>query len=186
MLIYNLAIFSTDDIELVRTILNCKNNKLITKVIVTNKPNSPLIDLAKKHNLNYKCFNPKDFPDRVSHEKDIVRFLKKEKIDLIIFAHYMRLITQYFVKRFKNKIINVHPSLLPNFKGSNCYLDAFEAGVKESGCTLHYVDKGLDTGEIILQKKVRRLEDDDFYSFKNRVHEIECKAIQTFVNSMVV
>ncbi len=105
---------------------------------------------------------------------------------MIIFAHYMRLITKYFVDRFRNKIINIHPSLLPDFKGANGYKDAFEAGVAKSGCTLHYVDEGLDTGEIILQKEVPRLKNDDFTSFRNRVHDIECLAIQMFVQGLVV
>ena len=182
----NLAIFSTSDAKLVRSILCCQNKKIKPKLIITNKPCSDLIEVARRFDVNYKCFDHREYADRVTHEKDIVRFLRKENIKLIIFAHYMRMITKYFVDRFRNKIINVHPSLLPDFKGANGYKDAYDAGVTKSGCTLHYVDEGLDTGEIILQKEVPRFSHDDFYSFKNRVHDIECCAIQTLVQSLVV
>ena len=183
--ICNLAIFSTNDAKLVQFILISKNNKLKPKVIITNNPDSPVIEVAKRHNINYKIFDHREYNDRVSHEKDIVRFLLMEKINLIIFAHYSRLVTKYFVDKFRNKIINVHPSLLPNFKGANGYKDAFEAGVEKSGCTLHYVDEGLDTGKIILQNEVSRLANDKFNLFKERVHNIECEAVQTLVEYMV-
>lgn len=184
--ICNLAIFSTNDAKLVRTILLSKNNKLKTKLIITNIPDSSIIEVAERYNIKYKCFDHRQYPGRASHEKDIVRFLMKEKITLIIFAHYMRLVTKYFVDRFRNKIINVHPSLLPDFKGAEGYRDAFNAGVEKSGCTLHYVDVGLDTGKILLQKEVSGLPNDNFDSFKNRIHDIECDAIQTYIESLVV
>ncbi|MBU0629205.1 MAG: phosphoribosylglycinamide formyltransferase [Nanoarchaeota archaeon] len=180
----NLAIFSTYDAKLVKSILSCKNNKVKIKLVITNKPDSSVIEIAKKYGIKYKYFDHTEYKNRVSHEKDIVRFLKKEKIDLVIFAHYMRLITKYFVDRFKNKIINVHPSLLPNFKGADGYKAAYDSGVEKSGCTIHYIDEGLDTGEIILQKEVHRFQSDDFYTFKDRIHDAECSAIQEFIRSM--
>ena len=182
----NLAIFSTNDDKLVRSILNCKNKKVKPKLIISNTESSGLMEVAKRHNIKFKYFNHKEYEDRVAHEKDIVRFLRKEGIELIIFAHYMRLITKYFVERYRNKIINIHPSLLPDFKGANGYKDAFDAGVSKSGCTIHYVDDGLDTGDVILQKEVPRLENDDFDSFKGRVHDVECLAIESFIGGLVV
>jgi len=182
----NIAIFSTEDEKIIRSILSVRKNREKVKLIITNIPDSPVVEVAKRYNIQYKCFDHRDYEDRVSHEKDIVRFLKSENIDWIVFAHYMRLITKYFVDRFRNRIINVHPSLLPDFKGANGYRDAFHAGVKKSGCTIHYVDEGLDTGKVLLQKEVPRLEKDDFHSFKSRVHDIECNTIQMFVESLVV
>jgi phosphoribosylglycinamide formyltransferase-1 len=140
----NLAIFSTNDAKLVRSILTCKNKRIKPTMIITNKPSPELMEIAEKFNIGYKCFDHRDYADRVAHEKDIVRFLKKENVRLIIFAHYMRLITKYFVDRYRNKIINIHPSLLPDFKGADGYKDAYDAGVNKSGCTIHYVDEGLD------------------------------------------
>lgn len=181
---YNLAVFSTSDGRLVSSILNCKNKKVKIGAVITNIPNSPVIEAAKRYNLKYKCFDDREYRDRVSHEKDIIRFLKKDGIDLIIFAHYKRIVTKYFIDRFRNRIINIHPSLLPDFKGDNGYKDAFEAGVNKSGCTIHYIDEGLDTGKIILQKEVSRLPDDSFNLFKERVHGTECDAIQSFISSL--
>ena len=98
----------------------------------------------------------------------------------------MRLITKYFVDKYRNKIINIHPSLLPAFKGAKSYKDAFEAGVSKSGCTIHYVDEGLDTGDVILQKAVPRLDTDSFESFRSRIHDMECLAIQSVLQSVAV
>jgi phosphoribosylglycinamide formyltransferase 1 len=181
-----LAIFTTDDDKIVRTILGCKNEKIKPWVVVTNKPDAAVESVAERYGIKYMCFDYRHYSDRVAHEKDIVRYLRKEGISLIIFAHYMRLITKYFVDRFRDKIINVHPSLLPDFKGANGYRDAFDAGVEKSGCTIHYVDEGLDTGDVILQREVLRFEDDDFHTFRTRVHDIECCAIRAFVQSLVV
>lgn len=181
---HKLAVFSTGDDKLVRSILDCDNKKVKIKVIVTNLPCSSLAETAEDYDIDLKCFDQRRYESRIAHEKDIIRFLKKEKIDRIIFAHYMRLVTKYFVDRYKDKIINVHPSLLPDFKGANGYKDAFDAGVSESGCTIHYVDEGLDTGEIILQKAVRRLDNDSFDTFKDKIHAIECTAIQAVVEGM--
>lgn len=182
----NVAVFSTSDDKIVRSIINCEKKKAKIKLIITNNPYSPVIEVAKRYGIEYKCFDHREYRDRVSHEKDIVRFLRKEKIDLIIFAHYMRLITRYFVDRFRNRIINVHPSLLPDFKGADGYSDAFYAGADKSGCTIHYVDEGLDTGEVILQKEVPRFSDDGLDSFKDRVHAAECAAINAFIQQLAV
>lgn len=184
--ICNLAIFSTSDERLVKSILNSKNKKAMVKIVITNLPNSPVIEAAKRCNAEYKCFDHREYPDRISHEKDIVRYLLHKKIGIIIFAHYMRLVTKYFINRFRGKIINVHPSLLPHFKGINPVKEAYEAGISESGCTLHYVNDGLDTGKIILQKEVPRLENDSFNSFRNRVHDAECESVRIVLESLVV
>ncbi len=181
---HNLAIFSTRNDRLVSSILNCKNKKVKVKAIITNLPNSPMIEAAKRYNVEYKCFDHREYPDRISHEKDIVRYLLHKKIDLIIFAHYMRLVTKYFVDRFRDKIINIHPSLLPHFKGINPIKEAYESGISESGCTLHYVDEGLDTGKIILQKEFPRLPNDSFYLFQSRIHDAECEGVKTVIESL--
>ena len=184
--ICNLAIFSTRNDRLVSSILNCRHKKVKIAAVITNLPNSPVIDAAKRCNVEYKCFDHMEYPDRISHEKDIVRYLLHKNIDFIIFAHYMRIVTKYFLDRFKDKIINIHPSLLPDFKGANGYKDAFEAGANKSGCTIHFVDEGLDTGKIILQKEVPRLENDSFYLFRSRIHDAECESVKSVLESLAV
>ena len=181
---HNIALFSTKDDRLVKSILNCKNKKVKIKAVITNLPNSPVIEAAKRCDVEYKCFDHREYPERISHEKDIVRYLLHKKINLIIFAHYNRIITRYFIERFRDKIINIHPSLLPDFKGANSLKDAFKAGVNESGCTIHYINKGLDTGRVILQKSVALSRNDSFNSFKNRMHEAECSAIQEAIEAL--
>lgn len=181
---HNLAIFSTRNCRLVSSILNYKNKKVKIKAVITHLPNSPVIEIAKRCGVEYKCFDHREYPSRISHEKDIVRYLLHKKVDLIIFAHYMRLVTKYFVNRFRGKIINIHPSLLPHFKGINPVKEAYESGISESGCTLHYVSEGLDTGKIILQKEVSRLPDDSFYLFRSRIHDAECEGVKTVIESL--
>ena len=180
------AIFSTSNDKLVDSILSCEYNKVKTKVIITNKPDSPVFEVAKKHNIKCKCFDHRDYEDRISHEYAIISFLRQEGIKLVVFAHYMRLVTKFFVDHFINRIINIHPSLLPAFKGANSYKDAFNAGVNKSGCTIHYVDEGLDTGEVILQKEVPCFETDTFESFRERVEDVECEAIRSVLQSVAV
>ena len=180
-----LAVFSTKDDKLVEAIVKSKNCRINVNLIITNRPDSPVIEVAKKYGIKWKCFDNTLYPDRMAHETAIVEFLDNEGIDLIIFAHYMRLITPYFVSMYRNKIVNVHPSLLPAFKGAHGYRDAFDAGVNRSGCTLHYVDEGLDTGDVIMQKAVPRFADDTFESFRNRVHTAECIAVRELVEQVL-
>jgi len=180
------AIFSTNDARLVESILSTQNNGTKISTIITNNPESLVIDVAKRHNIKWKCFDHHQYPSRIEHEQAIVSYLKEQKTDLIVFAHYMRLITKYFVDKYRNKIINIHPSLLPAFKGANSYRDAFDAGVSTSGCTIHYVDEGLDTGDIIIQKSVPREQNDTFETFCNRVHSIECETIKSVLQSVAL
>lgn len=180
------AIFSSNDAELVESIIAYNHNKLKIGAIVTNMPDSAVIAVANRHGIKCKCFDHRKYPSRISHEQAVVSFLKANNIQLMVFAHYMRLITKFFVDQYRNRIINIHPSLLPAFKGAKGYQDAYNAGVSTSGCTIHYVDEGLDTGDIILQRSVPRYEDDTFEAFQNRVHGVECEAINTVLESLVV
>ena len=180
------AIFSTADSRLVSAILSKSYPNIEIHCIITNKPDSQVIDIARRHNLKWACFDQTKYSNRIDHEQAVLSFLKKENVKFCIFAHYMRLITKYFVDRYPNRIINIHPSLLPAFKGAKGYQDAFNAGVSTSGCTIHYVDEGLDTGDIILQRSVPRLQDDTFEAFQARVHGVECEAIQTVLHTVEV
>ena len=114
---------------------------------------------------------------RKEHEQKIIRILKKYKIDLIVLAGYMRVLTPYFVRKYKGKIINIHPALLPSFAGTDGYGDAWKYGVKISGCTVHFVDEGVDTGPIILQKVNPIKKNDTLESFKKRGLRIEHKTL---------
>lgn len=141
-------------------------------VVISNKDGVKALERAKKHKVPAYFVDHRDIP-REEHEKRIIKILKKYKVDLVVLAGYMRLLTPYFIKKYKNRIINIHPSLLPSFPGTQGYEDAFNYGVKVSGCTVHFVDEGMDTGKIIIQRVNYIKENDTLESFKKRGLKIE-------------
>jgi phosphoribosylglycinamide formyltransferase-1 len=110
---------------------------------------------------------------RADHDGEIIAELRKRGVELVCLAGYMRLLSPSFVEAFPNKIINIHPSLLPAFPGLDAQKQAFDAGVAVSGCTVHYVDEMLDHGAVILQKEVLRLPDDSVESLSERILDQE-------------
>jgi phosphoribosylglycinamide formyltransferase-1 len=128
---------------------------------------------AEKAGIPTLVFNPTDYTNRQSVDRDIVIKLKEHKIDFIVLAGYMRLLTPYFIKNFPNKIINVHPSLLPSFKGADGIKDAFTYGVKQTGVTVHFVNEKMDNGPIIMQDAVKINEDDTLETLEEKIHRVE-------------
>jgi len=118
-------------------------------------------------------------------EKNLISILKEHEPDIIVLAGFMRIIKSEFLSLYPNKIINIHPSLLPKFPGLNAGKKALDAGVSETGCTVHYVDDGIDTGKIILQKKVPISKDDTIESLMEKIHKAEhltlIKALQKII-----
>jgi formyltetrahydrofolate-dependent phosphoribosylglycinamide formyltransferase len=117
--------------------------------------------------------NHKVYATRVDFERDISECLEKYKVDIIVLAGFMRVLTEEFVKKYYGRIINIHPSLLPAFPGAHAIKDAWDAKVKETGVTVHFVDGGIDTGLIILQQKISVLPTDTFETLQNRIHQVE-------------
>ena len=130
-----------------------------------------------------KVFN---FQNKFISEKSILLELKKNKIDLICLAGFMKIISKNFIKNFKGKILNIHPSLLPKYKGLNTHQRAIENNEKFSGCTVHYVSAKLDSGKIILQKKVKIKQNENKKSLEKRIlaqeHKLYPKAILKVLN----
>ncbi len=145
------------------------------KVVISNVKEAYALERAQKAGIRAEFIDPKGLK-REEHEEKILTILKEENVELIVLAGYMRLMTPGFIKAYKNKMINIHPALLPSFAGTHGYEDAWEYGVKVSGCTVHFVDEGCDTGPIILQKTNEIREDDTFESFKERGLKIEHEA----------
>ena len=114
---------------------------------------------------------------REDHEDAIIDVLDKHDVELIVLAGYMRLLTHHIIGRYRNRIINIHPALLPSFPGTDGYGDAWRYGVKVSGCTVHFVDEGCDTGPIILQGVNPIEKDDTFESFRERGLAIEHRVL---------
>jgi len=119
-----------------------------------------------------------------------MEYLKEKDVDLVVLAGYMRILSSYFIKMYKNKIMNVHPALLPSFPGLHAQRQAVEYGVKISGCTVHFVEEGVDSGPIILQKSVQVSADDTEESLAEKIlkeeHRIYPRAIQLFCEGRLV
>lgn len=113
------------------------------------------------------------FDSRQAFEAEISRILESEKIDLIVLAGFMRILSPDFVNRWWGRIVNIHPSLLPEFPGAHGIRDAFEAGVKETGVTVHFVDTGVDSGPIILQDRVAIAPADTLETLETKIHQTE-------------
>ena len=129
-----------------------KNSKFKICLAVSNKSNSKGLDYADKYKIDKKIINYLNIKDS---EINILNVLKKNKIDVICLAGFMKILTSNFIKRFKGKIINIHPSLLPKYKGLNTHQRVIDNNEMFSGCTVHYVNSKLDSGKIVIQKKVK-------------------------------
>jgi phosphoribosylglycinamide formyltransferase-1 len=141
-------------------------------VVISNRAEAPGLESAKYRGLN-AVFIPSKGRVREEHDAEIVAALKQAGVDLVCLAGYMRLLSVDFVRAFPNRIVNIHPSLLPAFPGVDAQKQAFAYGVKVSGCTVHFVDEHLDHGPIILQKTVPVLQSDDEHSLSARILEQE-------------
>jgi phosphoribosylglycinamide formyltransferase 1 len=122
-------------------------------IVLSNREGAPGIDRAKQRNLATRVIPSKGL-EREAYDRQVVAVLNEHKVDLICLAGYMRLLSPYFVAAFPNRILNIHPSLLPSFPGLESQRQALEYGVKFAGCTVHFVDENLDAGPIILQAVV--------------------------------
>ena len=131
---------------------NLKKSPISIKMIISNNPKSKGLAFGKIYKIRRKIFN---FSKLVKTEKEILELLKKKKIDLICLAGFMRILSKNFIQSFKGQILNIHPSLLPKYKGLNTHERAIKNKDKYSGCTVHFVTAKLDSGKIIIQKKVK-------------------------------
>lgn len=131
--------------------------------------------LQRAHNLGIHSvsLSPSHYPDKTAYEADVLALLIRNRVDSIVLAGYMRLIGPTILKHFEKQIINIHPSLLPDFPGLNAIEQALEAGVTETGVTIHYVDEGIDTGPVILQEKVSIDPQDTHGTLKEKIQQVE-------------
>ena len=146
-------------------------NARITAVI-SNRTDAQGIETARKRGLDALVISSKG-KEREAHDREVVAALREREVDLICLAGYMRLLSPWFVRQFPQRILNIHPSLLPAFPGLEAQEQAFAYGVKVSGCTVHFVDEELDHGAIIIQKTVTVLDSDDEHTLAGRILEQE-------------
>ena len=149
--------------------------------MISDKADAAGLDKARKRGVETVVVERNGRP-RVEHDAEIISELRKRGVELVCLAGYMRLLSAEFVQVFPNRIINIHPSLLPDFPGLDAQKQAFEAGVKVTGCTVHYVDELLDHGEVILQRAVEVLDDDTVKSLSARILEQEHRLYVEAIN----
>ena len=157
--------------------------------LIVNKPKAYAIEIAKKNSIPYEIVDSVTMT-REEFDKEVIRIFDKKEIQTIVLAGFMRILTPLFINKYKNKILNIHPSLLPAFPGAHAHKDAITYGAKISGCTVHFVDEGVDSGPIIMQASVEisNNETEDSLSEKILVHEhkILPKALQLLCSGKVI
>ncbi|MGE5111768.1 MAG: phosphoribosylglycinamide formyltransferase [Acidobacteriaceae bacterium] len=153
-------------------------------VVISNRADAPGVEAARQRKLNVLVI-PSQGKPREQHDREIVAALKAAGVELVVLAGYMRLLSPWFVQQFPNRIINIHPALLPAFPGIDAQKQAFEYGVKVSGCTVHFVDEQLDHGAIIVQRTVPVLPDDDEHTLAARILEQEHVAYSEAIRILV-
>ncbi|MCD6500896.1 phosphoribosylglycinamide formyltransferase [bacterium] len=172
----------------------CKKDPLVDlALVVSHKKESPGIGKAKKWGIESFYFRLSDWQrkgkSREDYNKELAEILKERKIDLVVMAGWDLVMDKNFLSQFPNKVINIHPSLCPAFPGLNAEKQALDYGAKITGCTLHFVDEGVDTGPIIFQEAVKVTPDDTIESLRKKIHKKEekilCKAIKLFARNRI-
>ena len=145
-----------------------------------------VLERADKLGVLSYAFELKEFESKADYEAVLVELLEEHQIDLLCLAGYMKIVGPTLLATYEGRIINIHPAYLPEFPGAHGIEDAWEAGVTESGVTIHWVDSGVDTGKIIQQVRVPRMADDTIDSFEARIHEAEYKLYPEVIRELGV
>ena len=170
-----LAVFVSGSGTNLQAIIDAEIPNIDIVLVFSNKSDSYALERAKKHSIPTEVLDHKGFSSREDYENKIIELIDPYNVDLIALAGFMRILSPVFVRKFKNRIINIHPALLPAFPGTHAAKQALDYGVKYTGCTVHFVDEGVDTGPIILQSVVEIKDDDDEDSLLERLHVEEHK-----------
>jgi phosphoribosylglycinamide formyltransferase-1 len=184
----NFAVLASGRGGNLKAIIDARGNGKITadlKLVISDKKEAYALEHARQAGIPAVYINPKDFKDRAAFDLAIIERLQEFKIDFVVLAGYMRLLGSSFIQQYPNKILNIHPSLLPAFKGLHGIKDAFDYGVKITGPTVHFVVEGVDEGPIILQEPVNIEPHDTLESLEEKIHQAEHRiypqAIELFV-----
>lgn len=154
------------------------------KLLLSDKPAAPALVKAKRRGIIAQAVDPHNFINRNAYENELVRLMKEQQVDMVVLAGYMRLVGTVILENYPNRVLNIHPALLPAFPGLNAQKQALDYGVKYSGCTVHIVDSGMDSGPIISQAVVPVLDNDDEETLSQRIleqeHQIYWQSLQLF------
>lgn len=183
-----LAVLASGNGSNLQAIIDAANREEISgsvAVVFSDKEESFALERARRHGIEALFLNPGHYSHREAYDSDVVYLLREREIELVILAGFMRLLSPHFVEQYRGRIMNIHPALLPSFPGVDGVKQALRYGVKVSGCTVHFVDEGLDTGPIILQEAVNVYDNDTEESLQERIHEVEHRlyprAVQLFI-----
>lgn len=172
----NIAVFAsgrgTNFSAIIRAVKRGKI-KAALSLLVCDNPGAGAIGRARRAGIKVALVKREDFATKEDFEAKIIAHLEEQRIDLIVLAGFMRILSPEFVSRYKGRILNIHPALLPVFKGTEGIKDAFDYGAKVAGVTVHFVDEKMDHGPIVLQRAVRIDEDDTLSSLEAKIHKIE-------------
>jgi phosphoribosylglycinamide formyltransferase-1 len=170
-----------------QALIDAQNRQILSGkivLVVSNKTKALGIERAYKAGIPVEIVTKKMFPKRRDFDRQLIMILRQAEVDLVVLAGYMRILTREFIKEFHSKIINVHPSLLPAFRGVKSQWQAIESGVRVSGCSTHFVTSEMDAGPIIMQKAVPVLSDDTGQSLADRIlpeeHRLLVKSVNLF------
>src|SRR4030066_2007410 len=155
-------------------------------IVISDKKDAYGLVRAKENDIPALFLSPKDYKKREDFDEKVVEELNKHKVDLVLLAGFMRIVTPTLIEPFRNRIMNIHPSLLPSFPGLDAQKQALDYGVKFSGCTVHFVEEGMDEGPIIIQAVVPVMDNDTVDSLSERIlkyeHKIYPIAVQLFAD----
>ena len=172
----NIAIFASGTGSNFQAIAKaCQDGMISARValLICDQPEALVISKAKRLEVKVFTFSAKEYESKAAYEEILRDELDKHQVDLLVLAGYMRLVGKTLLEAYPNKIVNIHPSLLPAFPGMNSIQRAFESGVKETGITVHFVDSGIDTGPMIAQRVVKIDESDTLESLEEKMHKVE-------------
>ncbi len=158
--------------HIIKSIQNKQLNAEIS-ILIVNNPNCLAIKKAIENDIPYVIINHRDCNSRLDHDKLVMKKLEELTVELVVMAGWMRIVGEEIINRFKNRLINIHPSLLPSFKGIDAIQQAIENRVTITGCTVHYVQKEVDSGSIIIQAAVPIKEQDSKETLKKRIQDME-------------
>lgn len=173
---FRIAVFASGQGSNFQALVEAASNgkiKVSIELLVSDKPQALVVQKAQSAGIPCHLFQPKDYPSREAYEQEIVEKLNNLKIDLVVLAGYMRLLTPVIVEAYAGRLINIHPSLLPAFPGKNAIGQALDYGVTLTGITVHFVDGGMDTGPIIAQRAVQVSAEDTAESLGESIHALE-------------
>ncbi len=159
-------------------------------IVISDARDAYALQRAKKHGIEAVFVNPESYSSKELYEKEVLKNLEKHNAEIILLAGYMRILGKTLLSAYKNRILNIHPALLPAFPGLHAQKQAFEYGVKVTGCTVHFVDETLDGGAIIMQRCVEVREDDTDEKLADRIleqeHKIYPEAVKLFVENRLI